>query len=147
MFPPVERHDAVTDCDSDASDNMIDGLVHHLPRRLLNSQCVTNMLVSSVPSNSIMEEDLETESHALQNITEDPPHSSYNSSRPVRVQRKKIVVPTVIIILPMKMTQLIQNHHLSPPAKKTVIKKKASTLPRNWKKKSIYFPKNLYQII
>ena len=30
MFPPVEQHDDVTDCDSDASDDMNDGLVHHL---------------------------------------------------------------------------------------------------------------------
>ena len=50
MFPPVEQHDAVTDCDSDASDDMNDGLVHHLPRRLQNSHCETNMLPTNVPN-------------------------------------------------------------------------------------------------
>ena len=37
MLPPIERANAETDMDSDASDDMNDGLVHHLPRRLLNS--------------------------------------------------------------------------------------------------------------
>ena len=37
MLPPIEKANAETDMDSDASDDMNDGLVHHLPRRLLNS--------------------------------------------------------------------------------------------------------------
>ena len=159
MYPPVERHGAVTDCDSDASDDMNDGLVHHLPRRSLNSQCETNMLASNVPSSSITEEDYETESPALQKITEDLPHSSYNSSRPVR-ENTKIVCATNRDISssdeddavdskspppspPAKKTVITENASTlppspsrSPPAKKTVIKKMASTLPLNWKRKT-----------
>ena len=37
--PPIEKANAKTDMDSEASDYMNDGLVHHLPRRLLNSTC------------------------------------------------------------------------------------------------------------
>ena len=39
MLPPIEKENAETDMDSDASDDMKDGLVHHLQRRLLNSTC------------------------------------------------------------------------------------------------------------
>ena len=39
MLPPIENANAETDMDSDASDDMNDGLVHHLPKRLLNSTC------------------------------------------------------------------------------------------------------------
>ena len=74
MFPPVERHEAVTDCDMDAFGDMNDGLVHHLPPQLLNSQCKANMLANNVPSSSITEDDFEAESPALQKITKDLPH-------------------------------------------------------------------------
>ena len=37
MLPPIENANAETDMDSDASDNMNVGLVHYLPRRLINS--------------------------------------------------------------------------------------------------------------
>ena len=39
MLPPIEKANAETDTDSDASDDMNDGFVHHLPRSLLNSTC------------------------------------------------------------------------------------------------------------
>ena len=42
--PPVEKENAKTDMDSEASDYMNDGLVHHMPRRLLNSTCDLNLL-------------------------------------------------------------------------------------------------------
>ena len=35
---------AETNMDSDASDDLNDGLVHHLPRRLLNSTCDSSLL-------------------------------------------------------------------------------------------------------
>ena len=44
MLPPIEKANAETDMDSDASDDMNDVLVHHLPRRLLNSICDSNLL-------------------------------------------------------------------------------------------------------
>ena len=45
MLPPVENANAETDMDNDTSDDMNDGgLVHHLPRRLLNSSCDSNLL-------------------------------------------------------------------------------------------------------
>ena len=44
MPPPIEKANAETDMDSDASDDMNDGLVHHLPRRLLNSTCDLSLL-------------------------------------------------------------------------------------------------------
>ena len=45
MLPPVENGNAETDMDSDKSDAMKDGgLVHHLPRCLLNSTCDSNLL-------------------------------------------------------------------------------------------------------
>ena len=37
MLLPIEKANAETDMDSDASDDMNDVLVHHLPRRLANS--------------------------------------------------------------------------------------------------------------
>ena len=37
MLSPIEKSDVETDMDSDASDDLNDGLVHHLPRRVLNS--------------------------------------------------------------------------------------------------------------
>ena len=44
MLPPIEKANAETDVDSDASDDMNDGLVHHLPRLLLNSTCDSSLL-------------------------------------------------------------------------------------------------------
>ena len=45
MLPPAENTNAETDMDSDKSDAMNDGgLAHHLPRRLLNSTCDSNLL-------------------------------------------------------------------------------------------------------
>ena len=44
MLPPIEKANAGTDMDSDASDDMNDGLVHHLQRRLLNSTCNSSLL-------------------------------------------------------------------------------------------------------
>ena len=44
MLPPIEKENAETDMDSDASDDMNDDLVHHLPRRLLNSTCDSSLL-------------------------------------------------------------------------------------------------------
>ena len=44
MLPPIEKANAETDMDSDPSDDMNDGLVHHLPRRLLNSTCDSRLL-------------------------------------------------------------------------------------------------------
>ena len=45
MLPPVENANAETDMDSDKSDAMNDGgLAHHLPSRLLNSTCDSNLL-------------------------------------------------------------------------------------------------------
>ena len=44
MQPPIENAKAETDMDSDASDDMNDGLVHHLPRRLLNSTCDSSLI-------------------------------------------------------------------------------------------------------
>ena len=45
MLPPVENANAETDMDNDTSGDMNDGgLVHHLPRRLLNSSCYSNLL-------------------------------------------------------------------------------------------------------
>ena len=44
MLPPIEKENIETDMDSDASDDMKDGLVHHLQRRLLNSTCDWSLL-------------------------------------------------------------------------------------------------------
>ena len=44
ILPPIEKLNAETDMDDDASDDMNDGLVHHLPRRLLNSTCDSSLL-------------------------------------------------------------------------------------------------------
>ena len=44
MLPPTEKANAKTDMDSDASDDMNDGHVHHLPRCLLNSTCDLSLL-------------------------------------------------------------------------------------------------------
>ena len=40
---PIEKANAETDMESDVSDGMNNGLVHHLPRRLLNSPCVSSL--------------------------------------------------------------------------------------------------------
>ena len=44
MLPPIQKANAETDMDSDGSDDMNDGLLHHLPRRLLNSTCHLSLL-------------------------------------------------------------------------------------------------------
>ena len=44
MLPPIEKANAEIDMDSDPSDDMNDGLVPHLPRRLLNSTCDSSLL-------------------------------------------------------------------------------------------------------
>ena len=44
MLPPIEIANAEIDMDSDASDDMNDGIAHHLPRRLLNSTCDSSLL-------------------------------------------------------------------------------------------------------
>ena len=42
--PPIEKANGETDMDSDASDDMNDGLVQHLPMCLLNSTCDSSLL-------------------------------------------------------------------------------------------------------
>ena len=44
ILPPIEKLNVETDMDGDASDDMNDGLVHRLPRRLLNSTCDSSLL-------------------------------------------------------------------------------------------------------
>ena len=44
MLPPIEKANAGTDMDSNASGDMNDGLVHHLPRHLLNSTSDSSLL-------------------------------------------------------------------------------------------------------
>ena len=44
MLPPIEKANSETDMNSDAPDNMNDGLAHHSPRRLLNSICDSSLL-------------------------------------------------------------------------------------------------------
>ena len=44
MLPPTEKANAKPDMDSDASDDMNDSHVHHLPRHLLNSTCDLSLL-------------------------------------------------------------------------------------------------------
>ena len=44
MLPPMEKTRAETDMESDEADDMNHGLVHHLPRRLLNSTCDSSFL-------------------------------------------------------------------------------------------------------
>ena len=44
ILPVTEKGNAETDKESDSSDDMNDGLVHHLPRCLLNSTCDSRLL-------------------------------------------------------------------------------------------------------
>ena len=44
ILPPIAKANAETDMDSGVSDDTNDGLVHHLPRRLLNSTCDSSFL-------------------------------------------------------------------------------------------------------
>ena len=44
MLSSIEKADAESHMDSDASNDMNDSLVHHLPRRLLNSTCDLGLL-------------------------------------------------------------------------------------------------------
>ena len=43
IVPPFEKDDTQFDQDSDASDDLNQGLTHHLPRRLLHSKCCLNV--------------------------------------------------------------------------------------------------------
>ena len=43
ILSPIEKANPKTDMDSDASDDMNDGLVYHLPRRLINSTCDSSL--------------------------------------------------------------------------------------------------------
>ena len=43
-LPPVKKANSQTDIGSDASDDMKDGVVHHLSRCLLNSTCDSSLL-------------------------------------------------------------------------------------------------------
>ena len=43
MPPPIGKANIETDMESDASNNMNDGLVDHVPRRLLNSICTSSL--------------------------------------------------------------------------------------------------------
>ena len=52
-MPPIEKANAETDMDSNASDDMNDGLVHHLPRRLLNSTCDSSLLDKGIKQKSV----------------------------------------------------------------------------------------------
>ena len=44
MLPPIKNVNAEADMDSDAWDDMNDGLVHDFPKRLLNSTCDSTLL-------------------------------------------------------------------------------------------------------
>ena len=44
IISPLEKACVDSDRDSDASDDLNEGLTHYLPRRLLNSICSTNIL-------------------------------------------------------------------------------------------------------
>ena len=46
---PLKKACVDSDRDSDASDDLNEGLTHHLPRRLLNSICSTNILTLETP--------------------------------------------------------------------------------------------------
>ena len=48
----LQKANAGTNMDSDASDDMNDGLVYHLPRRLLNSTCDSSLLDNENKQNS-----------------------------------------------------------------------------------------------
>ena len=53
MLAPIEKANAKTDMDRDASDDMNDGLAHHLPRRLLNSTCDSSLLDKEIKQKSV----------------------------------------------------------------------------------------------
>ena len=44
MLPPTEKPTAQSDEDSEASDDMNEGQIFHMPRRLLNSACTSTLL-------------------------------------------------------------------------------------------------------
>ena len=44
MLPPIEKANTKTDMVTDSLYDMNDGLVHHLPRPLLNSTCNSSLL-------------------------------------------------------------------------------------------------------
>ena len=43
LLPPIEKVSALTDMESDATDDVNNGPVHQLPRRLLNSTCDSSL--------------------------------------------------------------------------------------------------------
>ena len=47
LFTPIKHPEAKTDCDSDASDDLNEGLVNHMPRRILTTQYLSNLLKTS----------------------------------------------------------------------------------------------------
>ena len=51
MLPPIEKVNAETDMDSDALDDMNNGLVHHLWRCLLNSACGVSLFDKEINKN------------------------------------------------------------------------------------------------
>ena len=51
--PPIEKVNAETDMDSNASYDINDGLVHHLPRHLLNSKCDSSLLDKGTKQKSV----------------------------------------------------------------------------------------------
>ena len=52
MLSPIERANAENDIDSNASDNM-NGLMHHLPRHLLNSACDLSLIYKGNKQKSV----------------------------------------------------------------------------------------------
>ena len=61
LFPSIEHPEAKTDCDSDASDDFNEGIVHCMPRRILTTQCSSNLLKTSVAEDVGEEIDKNTE--------------------------------------------------------------------------------------
>lgn len=98
MLPPSERADAQTDCDSDASDDMNEGLTHHLPRRLLNANAETNLIPTETPPTDC--------------IVEAP---SKRSKKSVRKWRKKCDIKTDFNKCPqMEYSSLLKNEVKKP---------------------------------
>ena len=53
MLSPIEKANAETDMDSDNALDDMNGLVNHLPRRLLNSTCDSSLLEKGIKQNSV----------------------------------------------------------------------------------------------
>lgn len=67
LFPPIERPEAKIDCVSDVSDNLNEGLVHHMPRRILKTQWSSNLLKISSAENVGEEIDKSAEEENVDN--------------------------------------------------------------------------------